>query len=722
MTRMSYLYSRFKKCLSSRKLLVPQTIRTLAGFSSGTLFYPVFIAAFLSFGFSGCGGSAAGIGVDVASSAETVDGSDSTTLTATVTNDRNSAGVSWTVSGGGTLSKTSAYGATYTAPAPSDSALTVTVTVTSVADPSQTASTTIIVPPGPAITATALRASTVGTAYSELLATSGGIPPYTGKLTSGTLPNCLTITASSSGALLAGTPNTSCIGAYSNLVFQLTDSGTPNALTATTPALTLTVYAAPPIKFAGNMPFDATYDVAYTGSAAATGGGGALTYSLSGTLPMGLSLNASTGAVTGTPTAKGTSWFTVTAADDYGDSNSQTYSIGVDIPNSNPIKHIVVIMQENRTFDNLFNGFPGADSAQSGMSKGTLVPLSPTPLTGTYEIDNSHRTWWRDWDNGKMDGFAQIIPGQPSLYPYSYVPSTYIQPYWDLANQYALGDQLFQSNTGPSFGAHQYMIAGQSGGTDENPNNPVCGCDSPEGTTVSLIGPDGTDLPGIYPCFDYQTMADILDANGLTWRYYSFGKSSNWNGYEAIRQIFFGQDWATNIITPSTQVFTDIANGDLAQVTWITPDLDHSDHPLKNKGEGPDWVASIVNAIGASPFWDSTAILVNWDDWGGWYDHVLPPVVDNMGPGFRTPLLVISPYAKHGYVSHQVSETASLLTFIEKNFNLPNTGARDATASDLSDFFDYTQTVTPFVEIKHKVTVDTIMKEAPSGPPDPDDD
>ena len=120
--------------------------------------------------------------------------------------------------------------------------------------------------------------------------------------------------------------------------------------------------------------------------------------------------------------------------------------------------------------------------------------------------------------------------------------------------------------------------------------------------------------------------------------------------------------------------------------------------------------------------WNSTAILVNWDDWGGWYDHLLPPVVDNMGPGFRTPLLVISPYAKHGYVSHQVSETASLLTFIEKNFNLPSTGARDATASDLSDFFDYTQTVTPFVEIKHKVTVDTIMKEAPSGPPDPDDD
>jgi len=718
----THFFSGSKNCLAVWKLLVPRKMRPLDGLWTGTFSFPVVIAMFLSFCLSGCGGSTTGIGVDVMSSAGTVDGSDSTTLSATVTNDRNSAGVSWTVSGGGTLSNTSAYGATYTAPAPSDSALTVTVTVTSVADRSQTASATIIVPPSPATTTTAMRASTVGTPYSQLLAASGGIPPYTGKLTSGTLPACMTINASSSGALVEGTPNASCVGTFSNLVFQLTDSGTPNALTTTTTPLTLTIWGAPPIKFGGNMPFDATYDVAYMGSAAATGGGGALTYSLAGALPAGLSLNPSTGAVTGTPTTAGVSWFSVTATDAYEDSNSQPYSIGVDIPNSNPIKHIVVIMQENRTFDNLFNGFPGADSAQSGMSKGTPVPLSPTPLTGTYEIDNSHITWWRDWDNGQMDGFAQKIKGQPALYPYSYVPSTYIQPYWDLATQYALGDQLFQSNTGPSFGAHQYMIAGQSGGADENPNNPVCGCDSPEGTTVSLIGSNGIDLPGVYPCFDYQTMADILDDNGLTWRYYSFGKSSNWNGYEAIRQIFFGQDWATNIITPSTQVFTDIANGDLAQVTWITLDLDHSDHPLKNKGEGPDWVASIVNAIGASPFWNSTAILVNWDDWGGWYDHLLPPVVDNMGPGFRTPLLVISPYAKHGYVSHQVSETASLLTFIEKNFNLPSTGARDATASDLSDFFDYTQTVTPFVEIKHKVTVDTIMKEAPSGPPDPDDD
>ena len=662
------------------------------------------------------------ISVAVTSAAGTVDGSDSTTLTATVANDRNSAGVSWTVSGGGTLSNTSASSATYTAPAPSSSAVTATVTAASAADTSKTASATIIVAARPAITAAGLGSGAVGTAYSQQLAASGGVLPYTWKLTSGTLPACLTITASASGGSIAGTPNASCAGTYGNLVFQLTDSGTPNALTATTAALTLTIAAAPAITFGGAMPDPATLGVAYAGSAAAAGGAGALTYSLAGTPPAGLSLNTSTGAVAGMPTAVGTSWFSVTASDAYGDSNSQSYSIGVSIPDASPIKHIVVIMQENRTFDNLFNGFPGADSAQSGMSKGTVVPLSPVPLAGTYILDNSHRSWWKAWDNGQMDGFTQNFAGigTPPLYPYSYVQSSDIQPYWALATQYTLGDRMFQSDAGPSFGAHQYLIAGQSGEADEDPTSKFYGCDAPAGTTVALIGPNGTDLPGVYPCFDYQTMADTLDANGITWNYYSYGTSSNFEPFEAIRHIFYGNDFKTNVIAPQTKVLTDIANGKLAEVTWVTPDLAHSDHPASNSSEGPDWVASVVNAIGASPFWNSTAIFITWDDWGGWYDHVVPPVIDNMGPGFRVPLIVVSPYAKHGYVSHQVYETASFLTFIEKNFNLPNLGTRDATANDLSDCFDYSQAAAPYTPIKTNVSADVLLHEKPSGPPDDD--
>jgi phospholipase C len=384
-----------------------------------------------------------------------------------------------------------------------------------------------------------------------------------------------------------------------------------------------------------------------------------------------------------------------------------------------PILHVVVIMQENRTFDNLFNGFPGADSAQSGMDKGKEVPLSPIPLAGTGSLDNSHLGWWRDWDNGKMDGFAMTWTSDP-LYPYSYVPSNQVQPYWTLATQYTLADRMFQSNTGPSFDAHLYMIAGQSGGADENPTGAVNGCDAPAGTTVAMIGPNGTDLPGVFPCFDFQTMADLLDAKGMTWRYYSLETGLILSPFEAIRHIFYAEDLRSNFISPQTQVLTDIANGQLAEVTWVTPDFTHSDHPGSNSNEGPDWVASIVNAIGASPFWNSTAIFINWDDWGGWYDHVVPPQIDNMGPGFRTPLIVVSPYAKRGYVSHQVYETASLITFMEKNFDLPNLGARDATANDLLDCFDYTQTATPFAAVKTKVTADMLMREKPSGPPDND--
>ena len=131
-------------------------------------------------------------------------------------------------------------------------------------------------------------------------------------------------------------------------------------------------------------------------------------------------------------------------------------------------------------------------------------------------------------------------------------------------------------------------------------------------------------------------------------------------------------------------------------------------------------MASIVNAIGASQFWNSTAIFITWDDWGGWYDHVPPQESDLMGPGFRVPLIVVSPYAKHGYVSHQVYETASLLTYTEKVFELPNLGARDASANDLSDCFDYTQTPSPFMAIPTKVSVETLLREAPSGLPDDD--
>lgn len=390
--------------------------------------------------------------------------------------------------------------------------------------------------------------------------------------------------------------------------------------------------------------------------------------------------------------------------------------------NGSPIEHIVVIMQENRTVDNLFHGFPGADTASSGLSNGIEIPLTPLSLADGRDFDHTHTRWWRSWNNGKMDGFAQAHLSPPTL-PYSYVPLSEIGPYWTLASQYTMGDRMFQSNTGPSFVAHQYMIAGQSGDVAENPDNPIWGCDAPLTTRAALIGPNGTVLPGVYPCFGYQTIADILDAHEITWRYYapaSQDAAFALSAFQAIRHIRFGDDWKRNVISPQTRVLTDIKHGQLSQVTWIVPDFAHSDHPASGSDEGPDWVASIVNVIGESEFWNSTAIFIAWDDWGGFYDHVAPPEVDQMGLGFRVPLIIVSPFARPGYVSHQVHEASGFVSFIEKNFGLQDLGARDAAADAFSDCFNYHQTATTFTKVVTRVTVEKLLGEKLSGQPDDD--
>jgi phospholipase C len=396
---------------------------------------------------------------------------------------------------------------------------------------------------------------------------------------------------------------------------------------------------------------------------------------------------------------------------------------------SSTIKHIVIIMQENRTFDNLFNGFPGADTVASGMSNGVSVPLQAVPYEQGTDLDHSHEGWYKDYDNGKMDGFAHAASYPIPKLPYAFVPQSETAPIWTLAKAYTLGDRMFQSNTGPSFVAHQYLIAGQSAEADNNPDeNGVWGCDSAAKTTVTLIGPNGTSLPGPYPCFDYQTMADLLDAKGISWRYYAAAKTPDqngdgyiWSAYDAIKHIRFGADWATNVISPPPTVLTDIQNGKLAQVTWITPSTDYSDHAGPGAtAMGPDWVASITNTIGTSQYWDSTAIFITWDDWGGWYDHVPSPMVDNMGLGFRVPLIIVSPFANHGYISHTVHEPSGFLKYTEEVFNLPSLGTRDTTADDFSDCFNYSQTPQPYTQIPVTFTPKYFQSLKASTMPDDD--
>jgi phospholipase C len=372
-------------------------------------------------------------------------------------------------------------------------------------------------------------------------------------------------------------------------------------------------------------------------------------------------------------------------------------------------------MQENRSFDHMFSGFPGADTAAGGLQSGVWTPLLATPLGNGADIDHSHGNWWKQWNHGKMDGFSKLS--------YSYIDPKETAAYWELAQDYTLGDRMFQSNTGPSFVSHQYMIAGQSGGASENPSGQFWGCDAAPGDTVATIGPNGTDLPGVYPCFSYLTMADLLDQKGISWKYYAPGAGQDGlfevSAYQAIKQIRWGNDWKTKVISPETTILTDIANGNLPQVTWVIPAFNNSDHP-GSAAQGPDWVGTVVNAIGNSKYWDSTAIFISWDDWGGWYDHVTPPQTDAMGLGFRVPLIVVSPYARRGYVSHVTHEASGILKYMEEVFNLPSLGTRDVKADDFSDCFDYTQKVGAYKQVKTRLGAKFFLAQKPSGPPDDD--
>ncbi len=409
---------------------------------------------------------------------------------------------------------------------------------------------------------------------------------------------------------------------------------------------------------------------------------------------------------------------------------------------SQAFQHVVVIFQENRTPDNLFHGFPNADIAGSGVnSTGQTIPLTPIALANNYDLSHAHNAFVEMYDSGKMDGANKItiscnigaVNCPPANPQFMYVNPSDVQPYFQLGEQYTFGDRMFQTNQGPSFPAHQFIISGTSAPTAtsnlfaaENPSpNGGTGCAAPATATVALINPFGVESQYVYPCFEHPTLMDSLDAQTISWRYYTPAVNSGdaiWIGPLAIHHLYFGGDWA-NVIVPQTKVLTDIANGQLAQVSWVIPNGLDSDHPGGNNGTGPAWVASVVNAIGNSPYWSNTAIIITWDDWGGWYDHVAPPIYNSYEYGFRVPLIIVSPYSKQGYVSHVPHDFGSIVKFIDEVFDLPGLGYADARADDFSDCFDLTQAPITFQTIPASPNKDFFLNtKRPVTPPDDDGD
>jgi phospholipase C len=380
------------------------------------------------------------------------------------------------------------------------------------------------------------------------------------------------------------------------------------------------------------------------------------------------------------------------------------------------ITHIVYIVQENRSFDNLFQGYPGADTVSSGKnSKGKTIKLKPVSLSYKYDVSHTAEAMFEACNGTgelpgtdcQMDGFNNEGGCCGLNNPeYVYVPHKESQPYFDMAHEWVLADRMFQSQLDESFVAHQYVIAAQA---DWSVNLPIgaWGCQGGKHDTVSTITTERNAYgPSIQACFDYETLGDELDAAKLSWRFYASrygsaasGDGAEWSSYQAISHIYRGPDWKY-VISPNWKFITDVRAGQLANFTWITPVCDDSDHANCGGGYGPSWVAALVNTVGKSKFWNSTAIFVQWDDWGGMYDHVPPPYKDRDSLGFRVPLLVISPYAKHGYVSHVQYETASVLRFAENLWGLDQLAAADKrAASPADDCFDFSQKPRPFVRI-----------------------
>ncbi|MGA2021481.1 MAG: alkaline phosphatase family protein [Candidatus Sulfotelmatobacter sp.] len=460
-----------------------------------------------------------------------------------------------------------------------------------------------------------------------------------------------------------------------------------------------------------------------------------------------------------------------------GGSNAATVTVTVPPPTPvSKIQHVVIIFQENRTPDNLFQDpvliANGADIQNYGVnSQGQNIPLSQIDL-GTagsnpdkYDLSHAHSAFVDMCDLNtstgvcQMDG-ADLIPTScaagvtncaPANPQFMYVNPADVQPYFAMAEQYTFADRMFQSNQGPSFPAHQFIISGTSApavGSNlfaaENPigvtnANSYTGCAAPAAETVNLIDPTGVESPA-YPCFEHPTLTDLLDTANVSWRYYAPSAGSIWTGPNAIQHMCgpnatppnatacTGSDWTStppkvviNQTQSNAQILTDIANNQLAQVSWVIPDGQDSDHALNNNGCGPSWVTSIVNAIGNSPYWSNTAILITWDDWGGWYDHVAPQILNSYEYGFRVPMLVISPYAKPAYISHVTHDFGSILKFVESTFNLPSLGYADAPADNLGDIFNFSQTPIVFQTIPPPADNASCSSD-PSPATDPDDD
>jgi phospholipase C len=328
------------------------------------------------------------------------------------------------------------------------------------------------------------------------------------------------------------------------------------------------------------------------------------------------------------------------------------------------IQKIVIVFQENHTFDNYFGSYPGADGTAGKAyclpeSPGSSTCVSPYHDSSLTPVDMNHN--WKsahaDYDSGKMDGFVYSEGNQETM---GYYDGQDLSRYWKAAGSYVLCDRFFTSVMSESAPNHLYLVAGTARGLlDDNV-------------------PKTLNFPPIF---------QQLDRASISWKVYS--DTSTW--YQSFAYVQGSPSAKANFKTASSFA-ADVKAGALSSISWVIGAPGGDEHPPANIQAGESSVADdVVNAVGQSGYWPSSAVFVTWDCYGGYFDHVPPPQVDQYGYGFRVPCLVVSPYAKAGSIDHTVNDHTSILKFVETRFGLSPLSTRDAAANSLSEAFDFTQ-------------------------------
>lgn len=350
-------------------------------------------------------------------------------------------------------------------------------------------------------------------------------------------------------------------------------------------------------------------------------------------------------------------------------------SLPVSAPATTPIDHVIVLMKENHGFDNYFGTYPGADGAppNASLSNGAGGWVHPHWLNRTWtpDLPHSRAAMLEDYDGGKNDLFAavaeRLVPGLGNI-SVGYYDSRQLGYYWSLAANFTLADHYFSSVLGPTDPNRLYSIAGDSAGLTTNP-----------------IGAWGVDVATIF---------DQLEARGISWRYYGTTNAFETAVPLQLHHIAANSSMSSNVFQLAS-LGSDIASGILSSVTYIDPngylpsDIEIDEHPPGDVTVGAFWTAGLIRSIMASAIWPTCALFLTWDESGGFYDHVPPPQVDEWGYGFRVPMIVVSTFAKRGFIDHDIMDHTSILKFIARNWNLPPLTPREANASDMMSAFAF---------------------------------